>query len=265
MDSLQAIILALVQGITEFLPISSSAHLILMPHLLGWPDQGLAFDVAVHVGTLAAVVFYFRTDIARMFIAWSASCAGRGVSNDAKLAWLVLLATIPVVLGGLLFHETIETDLRSPLVIAVTTIGFGLLLLLADQLGRQERNTGSIGVRDAVLIGLAQALALIPGTSRSGVTMTAALALGLTRTDAARFSFLLSIPTILMAGGYESWQLVSDPGVVQWNIILLGTVVAAVSAWLCISLFMRLIERIGMLPFVYDRLLRGVVLLAVFM
>ncbi|MGB5259888.1 MAG: undecaprenyl-diphosphate phosphatase [Gammaproteobacteria bacterium] len=265
MDNVQAIILALVQGITEFLPISSSAHLILVPRLLGWTDQGLAFDVAVHVGTLSAVVFYFRAELARMTVAWLQSCAGRGMSGDARLAWLVVLGTVPVVLAGLLLHALIENELRSPLVIAVTTIGFGILLWLADRHGRHTRDTGSLGVRDAVLIGLAQALALVPGTSRSGITITAALALGLTRTDAARFSFLLSIPAILMAGGYEGWKLLNDTDPVQWVVILLGIAVSGVSAWLCIHFFLRLIERIGMWPFVLYRLLLGAVLLGVFL
>ena len=257
MDNLQAVILALVQGITEFLPISSSAHLILAPRLLGWADQGLAFDVAVHVGTLAAVVFYFRVEVARMTTAWLRSCAGKGVSHDARLAWLVILATIPVVVCGLLFHSVIAGELRAPLVIATSTVAFGVLLLLSDVLGRQGRGLNVLGVRDAVVIGLAQALALIPGTSRSGITMTAGLALGLTRTDAARFSFLLSIPTILLAGGYESLQLLNYGGEVQWGAILLATGVAAVSAWLGIHFFLRLIERIGMWPFVLYRLALG--------
>ena len=265
MDSVQTTILALVQGITEFLPISSSAHLILVPHLLGWEDQGLAFDVAVHVGTLSAVVFYFRAELARMTIDWLRSCAGRGMSDDARLAWLVVLATIPVVVAGLLLHALIENQLRSPLVIAATTIGFGLLLLFADRLGRHVRTTTSLGVTDAILIGIAQAVALIPGTSRSGITMTAALALGLTRTDAARFSFLLSIPAILMAGGYETWKLFSDTGPVDWGALLLGMLLAAISAWLCIHFFLRLIERIGMWPFVVYRLVLGGLLLAVFL
>jgi undecaprenyl-diphosphatase len=264
MDNLQAIYLALLQGLTEFLPISSSAHLILVPRLLGWMDQGLAFDVAVHVGTLAAVMFYFRADLARLFIAWAQSCAGKGMTVDAKLAWLIVLATVPVAVCGLLFHSTVEGALRSPLVIAATTIGFGLLLLAADLLGRQVRGTATLTLRDAVLIGLAQALALVPGTSRSGITMTAALALGLTRTDAARISFLLSVPTILMAGGYESYKLMHYTGPVQWGPILLGTTVAAVSAYLCIHFFMRLIERTGMWPFVVYRLLLGLLLLWVF-
>jgi len=170
-----------------------------------------------------------------------------------------------ILVAGLLLHALIENQLRSPLVIAATTIGFGLLLWFADRLGRHARTTTSLSVMDAILIGIAQAVALIPGTSRSGITMTAALALGLTRTDAARFSFLLSIPAILMAGGYETWKLLSDTGPVDWGALLLGMLLAAISAWLCIHFFLRLIERIGMWPFVVYRLLLGAVLLAVFM
>jgi undecaprenyl-diphosphatase len=264
MDTLHILILALLQGLTEFLPISSSAHLILLPRLLGWDDQGLAFDVAVHVGTLAAVMFYFRHELQRLFVAWSVSCLNRRLDADARLAWLLLLATLPVAVSGLLLHAAVETYLRSPLVIALATIGFGVVLGMADRYGRQTRSEDSLTVSDVLWIGVAQALALIPGTSRSGITMTAALALGLTRSSAARFSFLLSIPVILMAGGFESLQLLQQPGPVAWGEILLGITVAAVSAYLCIELFMRLIERIGMLPFVLYRLLLGVFLLLLF-
>ena len=264
MDTLQTVLLALLQGLTEFLPISSSAHLILLPRLLGWGDQGLAFDVAVHVGTLLAVVFYFRHDVRRLLVAWLQSCVDRRMSADARLAWLVLLGTVPAAVAGLVLHDVIETYLRSPLVIALATIGFGLLLGLADWRGRQGRNEDALTVPDVIWIGLAQALALIPGTSRSGITMTAALALGLTRTAAARFSFLLSIPVILLAGGFESLKLVQQLEPVAWGDILLGAVVAAVSAYLCIHFFMRLIERVGMLPFVVYRLLLGAFLLVLF-
>ena len=264
MDTLHTVLLALLQGLTEFLPISSSAHLILLPRLLGWGDQGLAFDVAVHVGTLLAVVFYFRHDVQRLFAAWLQSCMDRRMSADARLAWLVLLGTVPVAVAGLLLHDVIETYLRSPLVIALATIGFGLLLGLADWRGRRGRNEDALTVPDVIWIGLAQALSLIPGTSRSGITMTAALALGLTRTAAARFSFLLSIPVILLAGGFESLKLVQQLEPVAWGDILLGTVVAAGSAYLCIHFFMRLIERVGMLPFVVYRLLLGAFLLVLF-
>ena len=265
MDMLQAVILALVQGLTEFLPISSSAHLILVPRLLGWEDQGLAFDVAVHVGTLAAVVTYFRHEVWRMFMAWLQSIGGKGMNADARLAWFVLLGTVPAVAAGLLLHDVIETALRSPLVIAFTTIFFGLVLWWADRRGSQRRDEHALGVADVLLIGCAQALALIPGTSRSGITMTAALALGLTRTAAARFSFLLSIPVILMAGTYETLKLVEHSGPVAWDVLSVGTVVAAVSAWLCIHFFLKLVERTGMLPFVIYRLALGVFLFWVFM
>jgi len=264
MDAIHTLMLALLQGLTEFLPISSSAHLILMPRLLGWPDQGLAFDVAVHVGTLAAVVAYFRHDITRLLLAWLQSCVQRRLSGDARLAWFVLLGTLPAALAGLLLHHLVETWLRSPLVIALATIGFGLLLWAADRFGRQQRSETGLQLVDAVWIGLAQAVALIPGTSRSGITMTAGLALGLTRSAAARFSFLLSVPVIILAGGYEALQLLQQAGPVAWDTLLLGTGVAAVSAYLCIHLFLCLIERIGMLPFVVYRLLLGCVLLYLF-
>ena len=264
MDTLQTILLALLQGLTEFLPISSSAHLILLPRMLGWGDQGLAFDVAVHVGTLMAVIFYFRNDVQRLLGAWLASCLQRQMTAEARLAWLLLLGTVPVAMAGLLLHDVVEMYLRSPLVIALATIGFGLLLGLADWRGRQVRSEDSLTLADVIWIGLAQALALIPGTSRSGITMTAGLALGLTRSAAARFSFLLSIPVILLAGGYESLKLMQQLEPVAWGEILLGTAVAATSAYLCIHFFMRLIERIGMLPFVVYRLLLGVFLLLLF-
>ncbi|MDX2456133.1 MAG: undecaprenyl-diphosphate phosphatase [Gammaproteobacteria bacterium] len=264
MDYLHAILLALVQGLTEFLPVSSSAHLILLPRLLGWVDQGLAFDVAVHVGTLMAVIAYFRQDVACLLSAWGQSCVSWQLNADARLAWLVVFGTVPVAMVGLLFHDFIENTLRSPLVIAAATIGFGLLLGLSDLRGQKIRTEATLGITDVLWIGLAQALALIPGTSRSGITMTAALALGLTRSAAARFSFLLSVPVILMAGGYESLQLLQQAEPVDWGVIVLGTVVAGVSAYLSIHFFMRLIEKVGMLPFVVYRLLLGGFLLLLF-
>ena len=264
MDNLHAVYLALLQGLTEFLPISSSAHLVLLPRLLGWEDQGLAFDVAVHVGTLCAVVAYFRHDIQRLLGAWLQSCGSRKMTADAKLVWFVMLGTLPVAIAGLLFHDFIEMYLRSPLIIAATTIGFGVLLGFADLRGNKQRSEDSLRFSDIVWIGLAQALALVPGTSRSGITMTAALALGLTRSAAARFSFLLSIPVILMAGGYESLKLFQQSAAVAWGSLLLGAGVAFISAYLCIRLFMLLIERVGMLPFVIYRLGLGIFLLLLF-
>lgn len=265
MTLIQIIVLALVQGLTEFLPISSSAHLILVPVLSDWPDQGLAFDVAVHVGTLSAVVWYFRKEVMRMSGDWLHSCRQGQQVGESRLAWAVIWGTVPVVVAGLLLHDLVDTVLRSPLVIAWATIGFGLLLWLADVMGQRQRDEHHLNWRDVVVIGLAQALALIPGTSRSGITMTAGLFMGLTREAAARFSFLLSIPTILMAGGYKGMQLVKQSAAVDWLAMFIGVVLSALTAYLCIHWFLKLLERIGMLPFVLYRLLLGGVLLYFFL
>ncbi len=261
MELMQIVLLALLQGLTEFLPISSSAHLILFPKLSGFDDQGLAFDVAVHVGTLTAVVWYFRRELQVMVRDWFASVAQRRKVGDSNLMWAVGFGTIPVGLAGLLFKDFIETALREPLVIAITTILFGLLLWWADVQGKRVRNEHTIGWRDVVVIGVAQALALIPGTSRSGITMTAGLMMGLTREAAARFSFLLSIPVIILAGGLSTLELVQAEQSTDWNALIIGTVISAISAYLCIHFFLKLLERIGMWPFVIYRLLLGAVLL----
>lgn len=264
MDFLQIFILAVLQGLTEFLPISSSAHLILLPLIANWQDQGLAFDVAVHVGTLAAVIFYFRHTLRRLTADWFDSVIHRRTQGESKLAWAVLLGTIPVGLVGLLFNDFISTALRDPLIIAVTTIVFGLLLGWADWTGKRQRSETQLGWRDVVIIGLAQALALIPGTSRSGITMTAGLMLGLTREAAARFSFLLSIPVIFLAGSLKTIELIQSPNTEIWFPLISGAILAACSAYACIAIFMRLIERIGLWPFVLYRLVLGVVLLWMF-
>lgn len=264
MDILQIIVLALVQGLTEFLPISSSAHLILVPILTDWPDQGLAFDVAVHVGTLTAVIIYFRKEISKMFFAWLASLKGRH-SEDSRLAWGVLIGTIPVGLAGLLFKDVISEHLRTPLVIAVTTIIFGLLLWYADWSGKRNRDEHSLSWKDIIIIGCAQAVALIPGTSRSGITITAGLMLGLTAPAAARFSFLLSIPVIVLAGGMETLDYLKVASINDMNDLIIGALISAVSAYLCIHYFLMLLERIGMTPFVIYRMLLGVVLLSLYL
>jgi undecaprenyl-diphosphatase len=263
MDFVQIVVLALVQGVTEFIPVSSSAHLILVPALLGWPDQGLAFDVAVHAGTLTAVLVYFRQELWRMTCAGFASFAGRW-SADAKLAWMVVVGTLPVVIAGLLSKNFIETHLRSPLILGATCILFGLLLWWADYRGRRVREEASLGWRDAVLVGLAQALALIPGTSRAGITMTAGLLLGLTREAAARFSFLLSIPTLVASTVLVTRDLVEAQQPADWGSLGLGALLAGVSAFFCIHFFIRLLSRTGMLPYVIYRVLLGIVLLVVF-
>ncbi len=257
MDLVQIIILAIVQGLTEFLPISSSAHLILVPLVLKWPDQGLVFDVAVHVGSLLAVLIYFRHTVRALFRAWLGSLTGGKVSSDSRLAWWVIFGTIPAVICGYLFKATIETELRSPWVIAITTIAFGLLLWMADKAGSRKRNETQLGLFDVLIIGCFQAIALIPGTSRSGITMTAGLFLGMTRRSAARFSFLLSMPLIFASGVLQTRDLVQSSLAIDWFALFLAVVISAVSAGLCIHLFLKLIERMGMLPFVIYRLMLG--------
>jgi undecaprenyl-diphosphatase len=264
MDSLHAILLALLQGFTEFLPVSSSAHLILLPRLLGWEDQGLAFDVAVHVGTLTAVVLYFRRELKPMAQDWFQSLLTRQNTANSRLAWAVLWGTVPVGLAGLIFKGYIEVNLRSELVIAAATIGFGLLLWLADSKGRGQRDEYSLRVSDILIIGVAQAIALIPGTSRSGITMTAGLMLGLSRQSAARFSFLLSIPVITLAGLMLTKDLIQEPGMVDWGAMVIGVVTSAITAYVCIHYFLKLLESIGMMPFVIYRLVLGSLLIYLF-
>tara|TARA_B100001109_G_C18865061_1_gene476854 strand:- start:21835 stop:22632 length:798 start_codon:yes stop_codon:yes gene_type:complete len=264
LDLFQIIVLALLQGLTEFLPISSSAHLILPSEVLGWQDQGLAFDVAVHVGTLLAVVIYFRQDIFRLLQGWLTTGFSRRPNADAKLAWFVGLATIPAGVAGILLDDWIESHLRSVEVIAWATIGFGVLLGVADRVRSKGVSLAQMTLMMALIIGAAQALALIPGTSRSGITITAALFIGLHRVDAARFSFLLSVPLILAAGALKTLDLMNSVLPVDWFAIVIGVFVSAVSAWLCIYYFLAFISRIGMMPFVIYRLILGVVLMLFF-
>ncbi|WP_448212804.1 undecaprenyl-diphosphate phosphatase [Colwellia sp. MEBiC06753] len=261
MDIIDIIFLALIQGLTEFLPISSSAHLILPSQLLGWQDQGLAFDVAVHVGSLLAVMIYFREEVGRMFMAWLNTFKGERSNFDGKLAWWIFFATIPAGLFGLFGKDFIEHYSRSILVIAGTTLLFGVLLGFADIKAKQNVSIEKLGFKGAMYIGLAQAIAIIPGTSRSGITMTMGLMLGLSRENAARFSFLLSIPAIAMAGSYLTFKLISEAAQVDWQAMGLGTLLSFISAYACIHYFLILINKLGMMPFVIYRLALGVALL----
>jgi undecaprenyl-diphosphatase len=265
LDWLQIVVLAIVQGITEFLPISSSGHLILVPQLFGWQDQGLAFDVAVHVGTLIAVVYYFRQDVWLMTRDWTQSIVTRQPTSNSRLAWWIIFATIPAVAFGLVINQGLEESLRNPLIIAATTIGFGVLLWWSDVKGKQVRDEYSLSFKDILIIGFAQALALIPGTSRSGITITAALMIGLTREAAARFSFLLSIPIILGAGLLKLKDLIESEVTVDWSALIAGVVLSAISAYLVIKLFLKWIQQIGMTPFVWYRFALGALLLIVFL
>lgn len=258
---IQLFAIAILQGVTEFLPISSSGHLILLPVITGWPDHGLVVDVAAHFGTLIAVVMYFRADLIAMTGDWIRNIRGGAATPLSRLTWAVLWGTLPVSAIGLLTHDFIAENLRHPLIIAATTIGFGVVLLLADRYGPRVRDTESLTWSDIWLVGFAQCLALIPGTSRSGITMSAALAVGFKRTAAARFSFLLSIPVIFLAAGYETVNLLGSNVAVDWAGLITVTLGAAVSAFACIALFLRVLDRIGMQPFVWYRFFLGGVLI----
>ena len=252
-ETLQSVFLAIIQGLTEFLPISSSAHLLLPSQLFGWPDQGLAFDVAVHLGSLFAVLWYFRQDVISLATAWSQHLFKQQKSEQGDLAWLVILATVPAGLAGLLLDDFIEGHLRTALVIATTTLVFGLLLGWADRYHRSASTVSKVTLKIALIIGLAQMLAIVPGTSRSGITMTAALFCGLSRETSARFSFYLSIPIIAAAGLLKGGELLLASTPVDWLLLGEAMLVSGLVAYLCIAVFMRLIERIGFMPFVIYR------------
>ncbi len=264
LSTLQAVVLGLIQGFTEFLPISSSGHLALIPLVSTWPDQGLAYDCVLHLGTLTAVIYYFRSDLAKMSTGCVETIQKRSWSanRDGQMAWMICLATIPVGIAGLSLKEYIENDMRSVATVGVSSIVFGLLLWAADKVGKRKRREKKWGLKDAMLVGFAQAFALIPGTSRSGITMTAALFLGYTREASARFSFLLSIPVIILAGGLKIKDWIEGPAqVASVSELMVGYTVSAVSAYVCIHYFLKFLERVGMGPFVIYRVVLGAVLL----
>jgi len=262
METIHIFILAIVQGLTEFLPISSSAHLILTPRIFEFTDQGLAFDIAVHLGSLIAIISYMRRDLWLMINDFIGSVGANGkTTENSRMVWLIALATVPIVIFGGLFKSLVENDLRTTSVIATTTIIFGLLLLWVDLRGKHQRNEHQLSWRDGLIIGLFQVLAIIPGTSRSGITMTAGLMLGLTREAASRFSFLLAIPTIIMSGALATLDLIQSNLPVDWNALFLGIILSCIAAYTCIHFFLRFVERIGMLPFVIYRLLLGIAII----
>lgn len=260
-DLTQSFILALIQGLTEFLPISSSAHLILAPKLLGWPDQGLSFDVAVHLGTLCAVICYFARDLRFMCKDFLLSITQRRDTPYSKLSWGVILGTIPVGMFGLLFHDQVEYYTRSTSVIAYTTIGFAVLLAFASYYAKEKRSELEINWKDVLVVGLLQAISLIPGTSRSGITMTGGLFRGLSKEAAARFAFLLSIPVIILASGLEYVKLLTSDAPIDYSAIILGFFTAGISGYFCIKLFINLINKFGFMPFIVYRIILGFILL----
>jgi undecaprenyl-diphosphatase len=264
MDILQGIVLGVVQGLTEFLPISSTAHLRVVPALLGWEDPGAAYSAVVQLGTLAAVLVYFAKDLVGLTVAWFRGLfRGKPFEEPAaKMAWILILGTIPVGVLGLAFQHSIETTLRSLWVVAFALIGLALLLALSEKVGRKQRTRDQIGWTDGILIGLAQALALIPGASRSGVTITAGLFVGLTRADAARFSFLLSVPAVAASGAYEAWKLASgELGEVSWASVIVATVAAAVSGYVAIAGLIRFLQKRSTLVFILYRIGLGSIIL----
>ncbi len=261
-DWFQTLFLALVQGLTEFLPISSSAHLVIPPMLLGWTDRGLSFDVAVHIGTLGAVLVYFRRDLSAMARAFIRAPLDRS-DDDCQMVWCLILATLPVALVGFFASGFIESYLRNIEVIAFTTALFGLLLGMAERRARVTQSHRAISPWRALVIGMAQALAPVPGVSRSGITITAALFLDMDRQSAARFSFLLSIPAIAGAGLFKGVQLAAMDEPVTWSLILVPALFSALVAYMTIAWFLRLLDRVGLMPFVWYRLALSVCLLLI--
>lgn len=269
MERCQAVILSLIQGITEFLPISSSAHLVITREILDWPDPGVAFDAFTGLGTLTAVIVYYRKDIQALLDHWFARFGKTPApdrENYARLGDQLLIATLPALIIGFLVRDSVDALTHDPLVIATATIVFAVFLAGADLLGRKRRPITSTTMTEALIYGLAQALALLPGTSRSGITMTAGLAMGFSRQAGARFSFLLSIPISAAAGLYGLGKLIATPGAgVDLEVIVLAYCTSAISAFLCIALFLRFLDAFGMWPHVLYRLALGIFLFARFL
>lgn len=250
------LVLAIVQGITEFLPVSSSGHLILIGKMTDWPDQGLAMDVAVHVGSLLAVMVYFAGDVWRMLIGVGRIVTGRGGEN-AYLLVNVIVATLPIVAAGYFLLDHVATWFRDPAIVAWATIGFGILLWVADKVGMTIRRVEHLRLPSAIAIGIMQVLALIPGTSRSGITMTAGRFLGMERAEAARFSMLLSMPTIIAAGGLIGWDIYRAGNLAVTTDMGIAAGMSFVAALISITVMMSLLKRTGFGIFVLYRIALG--------
>ena len=264
MDPFQIFVLSVVQGVTEFLPISSSGHLLLVPLLTGWQDQGLAIDIATHVGSLLAVVLYFRSDLVLMLRALLGKGSADSIIGGRQLAFHLIIGSLPAMFAGAAIYFVAEIELRSLLMIAMTTLFFGILLGIADFYFKGSRDLRSMNSWDALFIGIFQIFALFPGTSRSGVTMTAALIRGLDRVEAARFSMLLSIP-IIGAAGFAAVIKTSISGDFGFGFdALISGAIAFVVAYIVIKVLMRWINKIGFMPFVYYRLALGAFLIGLY-
>jgi len=266
-DLLEALILGIVQGLTEFLPISSTGHLILTEELLGIPEGkfGLPFDAAIHLGTLAAVLIYFRDTVRRIIAAWFASLPSRDWRRtpESRLAWLLVLGTIPAVFAGVLIEGTAEDELRDPALVAVMMIVFCIPMVLAERWGRGTRAVADVTPKDALLLGVAQSIALIPGVSRSGITISAGMLAGLRREEAASFAFLLSAPVIAGAGGKQVFDALrdGDSAAGSLDVYIVGLIAAAVVGYVAVAFLLRYLRTNSLLGFVAYRVVLGVIVL----
>jgi undecaprenyl-diphosphatase len=265
MGWVEAVVLGIVQGLTEFLPISSSAHLRLVGELFGWDDPGAAFTAITQIGTEAAVLLYFRHDIARIVVAWLGSLGGgRKGDPDARMGWLIIVGSIPIVVLGLLFQDSIETTLRDLRIVATALVLFSLILYWADRVGAKKRELADLTVPHGIAFGFAQAMALIPGVSRSGGTITMGLFLGYSRSAAARYSFLLAVPAVLGSGFFQAYEAltgdVAGEGV-SWGPTIVATVIAFGVGLTVIAWLLRYLDRGSFTPFVVYRVVLGVLVL----
>jgi undecaprenyl-diphosphatase len=265
MGWIEAVVLGVVQGLTEFLPISSSAHLRLVGEVFGWDDPGAAFTAITQIGTEAAVLLFFRREIGRIIVAWLGSLAGRRKGDpDARMGWLIIIGSIPIVVLGLLFQDQIETTLRDLRIVATALVAFSLILYWADRVGAKKRGLADLTVPHGIGFGLAQAMALIPGVSRSGGTITMGLFLGYSRSAAARYSFLLAVPAVLGSGFFQGYEAltgdVAGEGV-SWAPTILATVIAFGVGLTVIAWLLRYLDRGSFTPFVVYRVLLGVLVL----
>jgi undecaprenyl-diphosphatase len=262
----ESIILGIVQGLTEFLPISSSAHIFIVSQLFGWQDPGAAFTAVTQIGTELAVILYFRKDIARIISVWFRSLSNASLRShlDARMGWYIIVGTLPISILGLAFSHQIETAARNLWLVASMLIIFGIILGVADALGSRTRSIASLSTKDGMLFGLGQALALIPGVSRSGATISTGLALGYTREASARYAFLLAIPAVVASGLYEATKIGSDPSA-SWGPTILATVIAFFVALAVISWLLRWVTTRSYLPFVIYRIALGLLVMLLLM
>lgn len=263
MSTIEAIVLGLVQGLTEFLPISSTGHLRIVPAFLGWEDPGAAFTAVTQLGTMAAVLLYFRDDLWNISRTWTRSLRDPSLRDqkDARMGWYILLGTIPIGIFGLAFRHQIEDGARDLYLIGTALIVLGLILLLAEKMGKRERGVESLTLRDAIGVGFAQALALVPGVSRSGATITAGLFIGLDRASAARFSFLLSVPAVVLSGLFELPEAL-EGGSTDAGSLAVATALAFVSGYASIAFLLRFLVSHSTGVFVAYRVVLGAVVLA---